>query len=223
MFLSANRRLVYSFSRIPQCSSFTAKPWSLVSSLSEPGQPKLRPSGVTGLPSVSSLHQPFSVTLFYAGPVCLVLITHSFDCRGVIECVTVLQCSIVVLHSVVYKQATPRTSLPCAHKILTAGCPPEPHRNTADSSITECVTMLQCYTVVLQSGITQATLRPSLPCARAIPEAVCPPAPLRDTADRSPADIAPVRSGYCSGPDFAHMICPLIVGFNYPDQFIIST
>ena len=38
---------------------------------------------------------------------------------------------------------------------------------------------------------------------RVVPEAVCPLAPLRDTANRSPAEIAPVwilfRSGFCSG------------------------
>ena len=60
--------------------------------------------------------------------------------------------------------------------------------------------MLQCYIVVLQSGIRQSTLCPSLPCARAILEAVCPPAPLRDTADRSLADITLIwillRSGF---------------------------
>ena len=34
--------------------------------------------------------------------------------------------------------------------------------------------------------------RPSLLCTRAIPAADYPPAPLRDTADCSPADVAPV-------------------------------
>ena len=80
------------------------QPRSLVSSLSAPGLPELGPStyngsalcyaasGMTGLPSVPSLLQPFSATLFYVGPVRLVLITHAFDCRGVTECVTVLQC-----------------------------------------------------------------------------------------------------------------------------------
>ena len=33
--------------------------------------------------------------------------------------------------------------------------------------------------------------RPSLPCARAVPAADCPRAPLRDTADCSSADVAP--------------------------------
>ena len=96
------------------------QPRSLVSSLSTTGRPEYWPgtfngsalcyaaSGLTGLPSVPSVPQPFSVTLFYPGPVLLVLLTHAFDCCGVTECVTVLQCSIIVLHSGVYKQATLR-------------------------------------------------------------------------------------------------------------------
>ena len=97
--------------------------------------------------------------------------------------------------------------------------------------------VLQCYIVVLQSGIRQATPRPSLSCARAIPEAVCPPVPFRETAYCSPADIAPVRillwqrfgkisrnlSDMCIQPAVSHGIGPSIIGLNDLDQFIIST
>ena len=74
------------------------QPRSLVSSLPAPGRPELGPitvngsalcyaaSGVAGLPLIPSLPQPLSVTLFYAGPVRLVLINHAFDYRSVTEC-----------------------------------------------------------------------------------------------------------------------------------------
>ena len=54
---------------------------------------------MTGLPSVPSLPQPFSVTLFYAGPVRLVLMDQAFDYRGVTECVAGLQCAIILLQT----------------------------------------------------------------------------------------------------------------------------
>ena len=113
------------------------QPRSLISSLPAPGRPELGPSavngsalcatasGMTGLPSVPSLLQPFSVTFFYAGPVRLVLITHAFDYRGVSKCATMPQFSIVVLH-IGIGQATPRPSLPCTRTIPAAECPPTP-------------------------------------------------------------------------------------------------
>ena len=126
------------------------------------------------------------------------------DC-SVTECVAVLQCYIVVLQGGI-KQATPHPSLPCTCTIAAAECPPAPRRDTADCSVTECVTVLECYITVLQSWIKQATPCPSLPCARTIPATECHPAPLRDTADRSPADIALVTFSDLAEPspaDFA--------------------
>ena len=51
-----------------------------------------------------------------------------------------------------------------------------------------------------------ANLRPSLPCSRTIPAAECPPAPLQDTANCSPADVGPVTFPDLADPspaDFA--------------------
>ena len=87
-------------------------------------------SGVTGLPSVLSLPRPFSVTLFYAGPVRLVLMDQAFDYRGVTECVTGLQCAIITLQSPI-KQATPHPSVIGARTILDSYCPPAPLRDIA--------------------------------------------------------------------------------------------
>ena len=72
------------------------QPRSLVSSLPAPGLPELGllqlmglRSAMTGLPSVPSLPQPFSVTLLYAGPDRLVLINQALDYRGVLQCYSV--------------------------------------------------------------------------------------------------------------------------------------
>ena len=145
---------------------------SLVSSLPAPDRPELGPStvdgyapcsaicsatSVTGLPSVPSLPRPFSMTLFYAGPVHLVSITHVFDYRSVTGCVMVSQCAIIVLQSGI-KQAIPRPSLLCARTIQAAECPPAPHRDTADCSVTE----LQCNIVVYKLGSSRLLRAP--PC-----------------------------------------------------------
>ena len=128
----------HTLEKIPQ-------PRSLESSLPAPGLPELGPiivngsalcyaaSGVTGLPSALSLPQPFSATLFCAGSVRLVLINQASDYRGVPECVTVLQCAIIVLQSE-NKQATPRPCLTCARTIMDAYCPPAPLRDIVGCS-----------------------------------------------------------------------------------------
>ena len=114
------------------------QPRSLVSSLPAPGRPELGPITVNGsalcyAPLGPSLPQLFSVTLFYAEPVRLVLINQAFDYRGATECVPVLQCAIIVLLSEI-KQATPCPSLTCARTILDADCTPAPLRDTAGCS-----------------------------------------------------------------------------------------
>ena len=67
------------------------------SSVPEPNRPELG-------------HSSVDESLFYAGPVCLVLLARAFDHNGVTVSVTVSQCSFVVLQSGI-KQVIPRPAM----------------------------------------------------------------------------------------------------------------
>ena len=96
---------------------------------------------MTGLLSVPSLSRPFSVTLFYAGPVRLVLIAHACDYRRITERVAVLQCSIIVVPNEI-KQAAPRSSLPCTRTTPAAEYSLAPLRDTAGFSPDDIVLVM---------------------------------------------------------------------------------
>ena len=56
------------------------------------------------------------------------------------------------------------------------------HEDTTDCSVTQYVTVFWCSITVLRNVIKQAAPRPSLTCARAVPDAECPLVSLWDTA-----------------------------------------